>query len=231
MTKPDKWYDPTFIRVWDARPATPLRAEQLDILATVIRDNYRKGGRILDLGCGTGRVEQLILDLLPVARFTSVDRSPAMLDMVRRRLIEYGAQCRLVQCDLNRLSTTDLPDRPFQFIVSVNMIHELPHPAKCRLFRLCRRVISRTGLLLIVDRIALDRRSLSRPYRSALARLQRIAHTESGEYSSQWANPRTKDDEHPATLDEYFRWLRAAGFVPGLLHLHCHKALLVASPL
>ena len=227
---PGRWGDRDFIRVWDARPPTPLRAEQLDILATAVKDGYRKGARILDLGCGTGNVEKLILDRLPVARFTGVDRSPVMLEFARDKLKDYADRCHFVQSDLGRLSPLRLPGRPFRFIISVNVIHELPHPVKRRLFRSCRSTIARTGLLLIIDRLAIDNRSLRSPYQSVLQRLQRVHGIEAGEYSAYFADPGHKDDEHPATLDQYFRWLHQAGFRPALLHLHFHKALIAAVP-
>ena len=229
-SKAGRWGNRDFIRVWDARPPTPLSAEQLDILATVVKDGYRKGARILDLGCGTGKTEKLILNSLPVARFTGVDRSPVMLEFARDKLKDYADQCHFVQSDLGRLSPLRLPGRPFRFIVSVNVIHELPHPAKRRLFRSCRSAIARTGLLLIIDRLATDNHSLRQPYQSVLQRLQRLHGVEAGEYSTHFADPKHKDDEYPATLDQYFRWLRRAGFSPALLHLHFHKALIAAGP-
>ncbi|MCX6844183.1 MAG: class I SAM-dependent methyltransferase [candidate division WOR-3 bacterium] len=230
QASPGRWGDRDFIRVWDARPPTPLRDEQLDILATVVKDGYRKGARILDLGCGTGNVEKLILDRLPVARFTCVDRSPVMLEFARDKLKDHDGQCNLVQSELGRLSPLRLPGRPFQFVISVNVIHELTHAAKHRLFRSCRDAIARAGMLLIIDRLAIDNRRLRGPYQSVLQRLQRVHGVDTGEYSAHFADPGHKDDEHAATLDQYFRWLLQAGFHPTLLHLHFHKALIAAVP-
>jgi SAM-dependent methyltransferase len=226
----DKWLDAGFIRVWDARPSSLLRREQLDILAAVVKDNYRKGSRILDLGCGTGKLEQLLLARLPRARFTSVDRSPAMLEVAREKLWSSAAQVEFVQHDLTRLSAARLPGRPFRFIVSVNVIHELTDTAKRCLFRACRSNVARNGTLLIIDRVVIERQRLREPYSAVLHRLQRLNGEASGELSSDFVNPRAPDHEHPATLDQYFRWLRSAGFTPGLLHLHFHKALIAAKP-
>jgi SAM-dependent methyltransferase len=227
---PDKWHDRDFIRVWDSQPTNPLKGEQLDILATIIRDNWRRGSRILDLGCGTGKTEALILDRLPVARFTCVDRSEVMLDFARRRLSQFSSQCRFVTTDLDRLESTGVPGSPFRFIVTVDAIHELPDAAKARLFKFCRRNLASDGLFLILDRIALDLPHFHRPLASVLGRLQGQAGTHSGQLSDCFADPRHHDHEHPLALEPYFRMLRRAGLSPALLHLHLHKALIAARP-
>jgi tRNA (cmo5U34)-methyltransferase len=226
----DKWQDADFIRVWDARPPSLLRREQLDILASVIAAGYRRGSRILNLGCGTGKLEQLILAHLPEARFTSVDRSAPMIEVARARLKRYSTQIAFVQQDLSQVAGTRLPGRPFQFIVSVNVIHELPHMAKRQLFQFCRRNITKTGTLLVIDRIAIERRRLHSAYDAVLRRLQRLNGNASGELSSHFAAPGAPDHERPATLEQYLTWLRRAGFTPAVPHLHFHKALIAATP-
>ena len=229
-TAPDRWHDRAFIRVWDAQPQNVLKAEQLDILAEVIKDNWRRGARILDLGCGTGKTEALILERLPVARFVCVDRSEVMLGFARERLQGFGAQCRFVMTDLDRLESVGVPGSPFRFIITVDAIHELPDAAKARLFKFCRRNLTHDGLLLIHDRIALDLPGVHRPLASVLGRLHRQAGSHSGQLSDSFVGPRSHDHEHPLALVPYFRMLRRAGLTPALLHLHLHKALIAARP-
>lgn len=224
----DKWSDRDFIRVWDARPPSALRREQMDIMAAVIKDNYRPGARILSLGCGTGRLEELIFSRAPNAKFTSVDRSAVMLELAAEKLARHCANVTFVQSDLARLDRARLPGAPFQFITSVNVIHELPDPGKRRLFRVCRANLAANGLLLILDRLAIDRKRLHAAYASTLARLQRITGEKMGELSPDFVDPRATDHEQPISLEQYLRWLRAARFEPAVLHLHFHKALIAA---
>jgi SAM-dependent methyltransferase len=85
-------------------------------------------GKILELGCGTGRV------LIPVARLgkeiTGVDSSPRMLAQCQLRLDEEPPEVRdkvsLVQADMRdmdlgeRFSLAMIPFRPFQHLVAVS---------------------------------------------------------------------------------------------------------------
>lgn len=85
-------------------------------------------GKILELGCGTGRV------LIPVARLgteiTGVDSSPRMLDQCRAGLDREPPEVRdkatLVQADMRELdlgskfSLITIPFRPFQHLMAVS---------------------------------------------------------------------------------------------------------------
>jgi len=58
--------------------------------------------RVLDAGCGTGRVTELLLARLPRGRVVALDGSAAMLEQARGRLARFGEQVTYVQADLER---------------------------------------------------------------------------------------------------------------------------------
>jgi trans-aconitate 2-methyltransferase len=57
---------------------------------------------VLDAGCGTGRVTELLLARLPRGRVIALDASGAMLAQARERLARFGDQVEFVEADLRR---------------------------------------------------------------------------------------------------------------------------------
>jgi SAM-dependent methyltransferase len=104
----------------------PYRDRREDVEFYVARAR-RAGPRVLELGCGTGRV------LLPVAQagvaITGVDLSPAMMAICRSKLDAepdpVRSRVRLVAGDMRdleldeRFSIAILPFRPFQHLLTV----------------------------------------------------------------------------------------------------------------
>ncbi len=55
---------------------------------------------VLDAGCGTGRVTELLLARLPRGRAVALDASASMLAQARERLARFGEQVAFVEADL-----------------------------------------------------------------------------------------------------------------------------------
>ena len=75
---------------------------------------------VMDAGCGTGRVTELLLDKLPGGRVIAIDSSRAMLREAQRRLAEQSSRVSFVAADL----TQRLPLRlPVDAILSTAAFH------------------------------------------------------------------------------------------------------------
>ena len=104
-------------RDWDAssyeRMSAPLEAMGREVLD---RLDLRGDERVLDAGCGTGRVTAALLERLPRGEVIAVDGSPAMVEAARERL---GDAVDLRVADLLEL---DL-DPPVDAILSTATFH------------------------------------------------------------------------------------------------------------
>ncbi len=76
--------------------------------------------RVLDAGCGSGRVTEVLLERLPRGRVVALDGSASMLEEARRRLESFGDQVEYVLADL----AEPLPlERPVDAILSTATFH------------------------------------------------------------------------------------------------------------
>jgi trans-aconitate 2-methyltransferase len=107
-------------RDWDAtsyqRVSAPMEAMGREVLD---RLELRGDERVLDAGCGTGRVTAALLERLPRGEVVAVDGSPAMIDAVRERL---GDRVEAFVADLQDLEL----DRPVDAILSTATLHWVP---------------------------------------------------------------------------------------------------------
>jgi trans-aconitate 2-methyltransferase len=104
-------------RDWNAdsyeRVSAPLEAMGRDVLD---RLDLRGDERVLDAGCGTGRVTAALLERLPRGDVVGVDGSPAMIDQARERLGD-GVDLRVA--DLLELRL----EKPVDAILSTATFH------------------------------------------------------------------------------------------------------------
>ena len=110
---------------WDARTydrvADPMHRWGLEVLE---RLPLAGDERVLDAGCGSGRVTEALAERLPNGRVVALDASPAMLVEARRRLARFGDRIEFVQADLGR----PVPlEEPVDAILSTATFHWVPN--------------------------------------------------------------------------------------------------------
>ena len=106
---------------WNAsaydRVADPQARWGAEVLARLPLEG---GETVLDAGCGTGRVTEMLLARLPRGRVIALDQSPGMLAEARGRLARFGDQVRYLEADLEQ----PLPlDSPVDAILSTATFH------------------------------------------------------------------------------------------------------------
>jgi SAM-dependent methyltransferase len=226
--------DPATARQWSANPVShnPTRLEQLDILLSILESEYRSGTSILDIGFGSGLVEEMIFKRLRGAHVVGVDGAPAMVALADERLVPYRDQYETVIRDLTEISSLRLPEREYSAAISVQTIHNVADPDKRETFRFIYKVLAPGGLFLLMDRIAIDTPGLFDVYKALWSCLARVhggdvdLH-EGADLEEHRQIVSTRGDQ-PATLQQHLDWLRDIGFEVALVHLHANRALFAA---
>src|SRR5829696_9208852 len=94
-------------REWDAATYDRVSAPQVEWARAVLeRLTLRGDETVLDAGCGSGRVTQLLLERLPRGHVIAVDSAPSMVEHARAAL--DPARSTVFACDLTEL-TLDAP--------------------------------------------------------------------------------------------------------------------------
>ncbi len=138
---------------WDEVSALGLPAE--GIAAALLEAlPPRRATRLLDIGCGTGGLLELVAPR--VAEAVGVDASREMLALARTRLAERGiANASVRQADLYRLPYADAA---FDVATLQMVLHYAEDPAAA--LAEASRVLRPGGLLLVVDLAPHDRAEL-----------------------------------------------------------------------
>ncbi len=129
---------------WDAATYDRIADPQARWGTTVLERLSLAGAEtVLDAGCGSGRVTELLAERLPDGRVIALDGSPAMIDQARVRLARFGDRVEYLVADLGR----PLPVAgPVDAILSTATFHWLPdHVA---LFRNLAAVLRPGGRLV-----------------------------------------------------------------------------------
>ena len=107
-------------REWDARTYDRV-ADPMTRWGAAVLDRLPLDGneRVLDAGCGSGRVTELLAERLPHGTIVALDGSAAMVDAARARLERFGSQVEYVVADLRE----PLPIAPVDAILSTATFH------------------------------------------------------------------------------------------------------------
>ena len=136
-------------RDWDASRYDRLSDPQVRMALPVLdRLTLRGDETVLDAGCGSGRVTELLLERLPRGRVVGVDGSASMIAQAAQRLAHYGDRIHLIRADLQQpLDLTQLKG-PVDAVLSTATFHWIKdHDA---LFRNLAAVM-RPGAQLVVQ--------------------------------------------------------------------------------
>ncbi|MCL2770551.1 MAG: methyltransferase domain-containing protein [Solirubrobacterales bacterium] len=125
---------------WDARTYDRTSAPQQSWAADVLA---RLGGlapdaTVLDVGCGTGRVTEALVEMVPRGRVLAIDSSPEMVALARQRLGERAEVWCQSALDLDLREAVDA-------VISTATLHWVPEHE--RLWAILARALRPSGVL------------------------------------------------------------------------------------
>lgn len=127
------------------RLTMPERRFKLRVIESA---HLEPGMRLLDVGCGTGTLLLLAVEVMPEARLVGVDIDDRILARARRKIAVRG-----LEIQLERASATELPyaDGSFERVLSTLAFHHLTTDEKARAFAEAFRVLRPGGELHLGD--------------------------------------------------------------------------------
>jgi trans-aconitate 2-methyltransferase len=107
-------------RDWDARTYDRV-ADPMTRWGETVLERLPLAGdeRVVDAGCGSGRVTERLAERLPNGKVVALDGSRAMVDAARERLARFGERVEYVVADLGK----PLPIEPVDAVLSTATFH------------------------------------------------------------------------------------------------------------
>jgi ubiquinone/menaquinone biosynthesis C-methylase UbiE len=199
----ENWADESYVAYWLEREATSPRDRLRDfrIVRSLIPRTPDEPFRYMNIGCGDGPLDEVLLEEFGRARATLVDGSETMLTGARRRLERFGDRVDYVRVDLASHDWAQAVGGPFDVVVSTIAIHNLRIYNRVRdLYGEAFDVMAEGGFFLNFDYVRPNSPAL-RPLASWASRDPEVGHI-----------GRSSGNNGPGTLEEHLIWLRAAGF-------------------
>lgn len=114
-----------------------------------LAETLNAGGKLLEVGCGTGNLQIQIAQAFPAARCTGIDIDPTGLASAREAVARAGLADRVSILEGDVAST--VAPESFDVVVMVEVLHEIAPAIRPAVVNGCARALRHGGWLVIVD--------------------------------------------------------------------------------
>jgi len=149
----DRWNQLDNARGYDvaAEHVHPFYREIQDVILNLL-PLTEEPQLVVDLGGGSGRLAERILERWPGVRVRVIDQSEPFLTLARKRLERFGGRAAFQQARLQTDWSRELSAAP-RAIVSMSAIHHLDPAEKQQLYQQCADCLTPGGILLNGDEV------------------------------------------------------------------------------
>jgi tRNA (cmo5U34)-methyltransferase len=222
-----RWNTSEFATGYDAAAETihPQYRTIQDTILELLGDRLETGGLVVDLGGGSGRLMERVLDRWPQAQGIVIDQSEPFLALAERRLARFTSRAICIHLRLQDDWTRELPSAPIAF-VSMSAIHHLDPAEKESLYRRCHAALAPGGVLLNGDEVrAADEREYLAALNAWADHMRRemaggpipppfhfALHGWIDRNVTHFGQPKKSGDDCHETIDVQLDYFRSAGF-------------------
>jgi trans-aconitate methyltransferase len=182
-----------------------------------------KSGWILDLGCGSGLVAQMVLDQKATARVFGFDSAPAMLSIARDRLARYGARVSLADGDLTALDRVEAPAE-CSGAIAVQSLHHLEEAQYRAAVQWTFDHLAPGGWFFIIDRLAIPSETLYAAFYQLRERQGQNPNPPDWSGYVEWLEV---NGDRPLPVQGILRLLEDAGFQAAALDVRGDRGMLI----
>ncbi|MFI6212600.1 class I SAM-dependent methyltransferase [Nocardia brasiliensis] len=138
---------------WDRQQEfyMPDREERFRVMLDMVEAVAGPAPRVLDLACGTATISRRLFARLPEATSVGIDRDPALLAIARGTFAD-DTRMTFVTADIKSPDwMSQLPDEPFDAIVTATALHWLKAEPLVRLYGDLGKLLRPGGIFLNAD--------------------------------------------------------------------------------
>lgn len=175
----------------------------------------------LDIGCGTGKTAEAVLEKLPLEKFVFCDVSKEMINICKSRL--PFSEAEFLVSDVSDLNFCE----EFDIVTAVLICHYLKLPERKSALQNCFRALKKGGILITVENFAPSGTILEKLYLKRWESFQ-LERGRSPEVCRKHLE-RYGKDYFPITVPESLSMLRECGFAESeVFALSCCQAAFIS---
>ncbi len=189
------------------RRLIPYYPQMLEAVMVALPFEPSQAINVIDLGCGTGTMAQLVKSVYPKASLTCVDLAENMLAMAQAKL---GAESE-VRYQLANFESYEF-DASYDAILSSLALHHLVSDAdKISFYTRVYQGLKPNGVFYNADVVLGPSAFLQRQYMAQWRKFMRRQVSDE-EIEQKWI-PKYYEEDRPAILRDQLAWLQEIGFV------------------